>query len=132
MTNWVIVHLRLVFLFALLVGFQARADNLDADSTKKVVLDKTWTVEEFDGPGNFYWTWNSDGTLCLRLHGETGNCDDTGHWTMKDGRVCYELGWWGKADGMNSECFRVSKLNQNRYGAFFDSGLTFFKFAVPQ
>lgn len=126
------MHSRLFLFLAILVGFQARADNLDTDSTKKVLLDKTWAVEEFDGPGHYYWAWNSDGTVCLRLHDETGDCDDTGSWTMNDGRICYELGWWGKADGMISECLRVSEPDQDRYEALLDNGLTLFKFSVLQ
>ena len=42
----------------------------------------------------------------------------------------YELGWWGQADGMKSECFRISALDLDRQEALFDTGLTFFKFAV--
>ncbi len=83
MTSWAMIHPRLVLVFAVLVGVQARADKLDAEVTKKIPLDETWAVQEFDGPGHFYWTWNSDGTLCLRLHEETGDCDDTGFTLFK-------------------------------------------------
>ena len=88
MANWAMAHSRLVSVSALLLGLQASADKFDAGATKKIFLDKTWAVEEFDGPGHFYWTRNSNGTLCLRLHDGTGNCDDTGHWIMQDGCIC--------------------------------------------
>ena len=53
MTSWAMIHPRLVLVFAVLEGVQARADNLDAEVTKKILLDETWEVQEFDGPGHF-------------------------------------------------------------------------------
>ncbi len=128
MKHWTIV---LTFLAALALA-PAAAQMLDADSTKKLVVGETWVQPSMAGPGNSYWSWNVDGTLCVRLFDSTQNtCDDTGKWTMDAGRVCYQLGWWNVSESRDKfGCFRVSNLDRGAHAAIGDDGFVMFEFST--
>ena len=76
-------------------------------------MDRTWEAK--DGTTTSYWTWNSDGAVCLRLNDKTGTCADTGKWRLEGERVCYELTWYGEAYQLKSACFRIADKGQDRY-----------------
>lgn len=103
-----------VLLFSLSAAQQAAAQNLDADMAKKVMLDKTWARKNVGGQKSF-WSWSSDGTVCIRLFERSGKCDDTARWWMDGENVCYEAQWWGGNLGLKSSCFRIVDAGNGRY-----------------
>jgi hypothetical protein len=126
MRRWII---GLAFIAPLAVTPVA-ADTLDTDSAKQV-LDRTWVQNRSAGPGAHYWTWKSDGTVCVRLYdARQPNCDDVGQWTLKAGRVCYEMGWWSGGQADKSGCFRITQPSDTRYQAVRDDEVPLFRFAV--
>lgn len=110
----------------------AAAAALDSKATSSLLAGHTWQLKKPRGPGNDYWSWSTDGSVCLRLGESTGKCADTGRWKLNGERVCYELTWWGAESGMKSACFRVVALEKDRYGALQDSGLNLFEFSVAK
>ena len=106
------------------------ADTLDTDSAKQV-LDRTWVQNNSAGPGEHYWAWKPDGTVCVRLYdAKQPNCDDVGQWTLEAGRVCYEIGWWSGGQADKSGCFRIAQPSNTRYQAVRDNGVSLFQFSV--
>lgn len=105
------------------------AATLDSKTASALVSGRTWQLKKPRGPGYDYWSWNADGSLCMRLGEKTGNCADTGRWKLEGERLCYELTWWGAETKMKSACFRVSDLGKDHYGALQDNGLNLFEFS---
>jgi len=121
-------------LVVVIISFDAQralAAPVDAKAARGLISDRNWEMKQVKGAGG-YWSWKSDGTACLRLFEKKGKCDDTGRWTLKDNRMCYELGWWGQGFGMNSACYRIDDLGSGRYGALQDNGLNLFEFKVSK
>ena len=120
-----------LILLAPLAAAPAAAQTLDTDGAKKVLVGKTWAESKPEGDGKNYWSWKKDGTLCVRLWEPEGKCDDSGKWTLKAERVCYELGWWGNAySNDKSGCFRISKASNGRYHTVRDDGFAMTEFTV--
>ena len=84
--------------------------------------------EKAYGPGENYWEWKADGSVCLRLFEKTGSCDDVGRWKLEANRICYELGWWGVP--VTSLCFHISEPTTGRYEAADDNKVRVFEFSV--
>jgi len=120
----------LISFFALLAGFQAAAATLDAKAARSLISDRMWQQKAGSGPGYNYWSWKSDGSVCLRTDAKSGKCADTGRWKLDAERLCYELTWWGASIGRKSACLRISDQGRGRYEALQDNGLTFFEFSV--
>ena len=103
---------------------QKAARALDAAEVRSVAMDRTWEAK----PGGRratttqYWTWNSDGSVCLRLNEKTGNCADTGKWRLDGERVCYELTWYGQAGRGKSLCFGIAEKGGGRYAWILENG----------
>ena len=125
--NYCATRLALLVL-ALAQAMQVAAETLDADAARKLTADRTWRQKPFSGPGYNYWSWKSDGSVCLRLEEKRGKCADSGSWKLQDGRLCYELTWWAKSYGMNAGCFRISSAGQGRFEALQDNGMPLFSF----
>ena len=119
-------------ILSLCVDQQAAAETLGAEMAKNLVSGHTWVRKPTNAVAVSYWSWKSDGTVCLRLFDKQGKCDDTGRWKMDGERVCYELGWWGGTWGIKSACFRVSDLGKGRYEALEDNGIVQFEFTVSK
>jgi hypothetical protein len=107
-----------------------RATALDAKAVKTLVANRVWQVTRPRGPGYDYWSWNSDGSVCLRLGEKSGKCADTGRWRLEGERFCYELTWWGESYGLKSSCFRISDQGRGRYGWLSDNELITYEFSV--
>lgn len=107
-----------------------KAATLDANAVKTLTANRVWQVKRPRGPGYDYWSWNSDGSVCLRLGEKTGKCADTGRWRLEGERFCYELTWWGESYGLKSACFRISDQGQGRYGWLSDNELNAYEFSV--
>ena len=120
----------MISLFALCAGLQAADATLDAKAAKSLISGHTWRQPQPHGNAILHWSWNSDGSVCLRTEGATGKCADTGRWKLDGGRLCYDLTWWGKSIGRDSACFRISDKGGKRYEALQDNGLTLFEFSV--
>jgi len=120
----------MISFFALGTSFQAAADPLDSNAARSLISDHTWQQSSYSGPGFNYWSWKSDGSLCLRTEDKNSRCADTGHWKLDAERLCYELTWWGATDGWTSACFRITDLGKGRYQALQDSGFALFDFSV--
>ena len=110
----------------------ASAATLDAKATKILVSDRMWQQKTSSGPNYRYWSWKSDGSICLRADDKTDKCGDTGHWKLDAERVCYDLRWGGLTYGVKSACFRITDQGKGRYQALQDNGLTLFEFTVRQ
>lgn len=82
------------------------------------------------GPGFNYWSWKSDGSICLRTEDKDSRCADTGQWKLEAERLCDELTWWGATDGRKSACFRITDLGKGHYEAMQDCGFALFEFSV--
>lgn len=117
---------------SLCVHHRATAEPLGAEKSKNLVSGHTWIRKPTNAVAVSYWSWNSDGTVCLRLFDKQGKCDDTGRWKMDGERVCYELGWWGGTWGIKSACFRVAELGKGQYAALEESGIVQFEFTVSK
>jgi len=122
----------LIPLFALCSRLQAAEEILDAKAAGSLTSERTWQQPQAHGTGQIYWSWKSDGSVCLRTEGTTGKCADSGRWKLEGGRLCYDLTWWGKSVGRNSACFRISRKGEKRYEALQDNGLTLFEFSVVE
>ena len=109
----------------------AAADTLDAKALSGVVSGHTWQEKNIAGAGYLYWTWNSDGSVCLRQE-PTGSCMDTGSWKLDGDSVCYDLSWWGKSGGYNARCFRIADKGGGHYEMIPVSGVTTFEFTIPE
>ena len=109
---------------------EATAATLDAEAVKLLVTDRTWQQPQAHGSGQLYWSWKSDGTVCLRTEDKVSKCADTGRWTLGGNRMCYELTWWGASSGRKSACFRIDDQGNGRYEAIQDNGLSLFQFSV--
>ncbi|MDH3282356.1 MAG: hypothetical protein OEQ18_14670 [Gammaproteobacteria bacterium] len=120
----------LISFFTLCASLQAAAATLDAKAARRLISDRMWQQKAPAGPGYIYWSWKSDGSVCLRTEDENGKCADTGRWKLDGDRLCYELTWWGASAGRKSACFRISDQGKGRYEALQDNGLTFFTFSV--
>ena len=106
----------------------AAPEPLDAGAAKALIVNRTWEQQAAHGPGKVYWTWKSDGSVCLRTDGPKGKCMDTGKWKLEDNRMCYELTWWGASVGRKAACFRITDKDKNRYEAIQDTGFSLFEF----
>lgn len=119
-------------IFSLGVGQQAAAETLDSEMTKKLLSDQTWVRKAYAGGRDSYWSWKSDGTVCVRLFGRKGKCDDTGRWKKDGERVCYQMEWWSDHGGEKSACFRIAHAGKGRYEALEANGLVMFEFTVSK
>ena len=131
------IHSRLLIasmisFFAMSAGSHAEEATLDAKAAGGLISNHTWEQPQAHGTGKIYWSWKSEGSVCLRTDGRTGKCADTGRWKLDGGRLCYELTWWGKSVGRNAACFRIVDKGAKRYEALQDNGLTLFEFSVVE
>jgi len=118
--------------FALCANFPAAAATLDGTAAKGLISDRTWQQKARSGPTYKYWSWMSDGSVCLRTDGKTDKCADTGRWKLDDDRLCFELKWGGVSIGVKSTCFRISDKGKGLYETIQDNGLTFFEFSIVE
>ena len=109
----------------------ASAEALDAAAVGKLVSGSTWQQKGWSGPTYIYWTWNPDGSVCLRDE-KAGSCIDTGRWRLDGNSVCYELTWWGKSYGMSARCFRVAAKGDGRYDMLLVDGVTPIEFTIAR
>lgn len=130
--RWRIANAVLLISATCLPSSAIAAATLDAKAAKDLISDRTWQQKKFDSPGYNYWSWKSDGAICLRLNENTGKCSDTGRWKLEGDRMCYEVTWLFKSGGGNSACFRIADQGKGRYGALQDNGLTLFEFTVAK
>ena len=118
-----------ILTLSVLANSPAEAQTLDGTAVEKLALQGTWAAE--NDWGN--WSWSEDNTVCLRLADQSGDCADTGTWTVNGDVMCYELTWWGKAYDVRENCFTVNSLGDDRYEALYHGGAmvsTFIKFEV--
>ena len=118
----------LLLMLGLLLCPSAQAQELDGATLQKLAIQDTWVAEDSEF-GN--WTWNTDETVCLHLHGTDNKCADTGTWVMNDNVICYEFTWWGGDTRKN--CFTVQELGEGRYETLYHGGAmvsTFYYFKV--
>lgn len=118
---------------AMLVTLPAGAADLDAAAVRNLVSGKMWITEKLLNSSQLKsFDWKKDGTLCVRLGGTNGKCDDSGSWKLDGARVCYELSWWLKTQDMASACLDVADLGNGRYAANMSSGTRFMEFTVAR
>jgi len=122
----------LIPFLTLCASLPAAAATLDAKAARSLISDRMWQQKAPAGPGYNYWSWKSDGSVCLRTDGKNSKCADTGSWKLDGDRLCYKLTWWGASIGRKSACFRISDQGQGRYEALQDNGLTFFTFSLAK
>jgi len=103
---------------------------LDAKAAKSLVSGRMWQEPVIGGPGNWYWSWKADGSVCLRQNETTGDCLDTGTWKLKGNRLCYEMTWYGAELGRKSRCLRIVNEGKGRYRELEESGIATLKFSV--
>jgi len=120
----------LVVQFAMCWALPAFAATLDAKAARDLVSDRVWQQKPSSGPNDRYWSWKSDGSICIRTDDKADKCDDTGQWKLDAGRLCYDLRWGGLNIGTKSGCFRITEQGKRRYKALQDNGLTLFEFTV--
>jgi len=121
-----------MLVLALTSAAAGAAETLDAGAAKALIVNRTWQQQQAHGPGKVYWTWKSDGSVCLRTDGPKGKCMDTGKWKLEDNRMCYELTWWGASVGRKAACFRIAGKDKNRYEAVQDTGFSLFEFSAAR
>jgi hypothetical protein len=119
-----------IVLVASCPGLLAAAEPLDAEAAKRLVSNRLWQQQQAHGPGKVYWSWKSDGSVCLRTEAPRGKCADTGRWKLEGERMCYELTWWGASVGRKAACFRIVAQGKGRFEALQDTGFSLFEFSV--
>lgn len=120
------------FLFlTMLTSRPSGAADLGADAVGRLVSGTTWSARVLDTQAAS-WDWKTDGTVCLRLGGADGRCDDSGTWKLDGDRVCYQLTWWLKSYGMTSACLSVAELGHGRYEAKAANGNRFMQFTLAR
>lgn len=89
----------------------------DEAALRRLVAGTTWQLPNLTGlPGDEYWDFNRDGTMCFRLAGARSDpCTDTGRWRIEGADLCWKLSWFGKSDGLNAPCVQIEALGQGRY-----------------
>ena len=120
----------LLFWMGSFVGSVAAAQELDGSAVEKLALQGIWAAEE-DAYG--YWSWNEDGSVCLRLYEPSGDCADAGTWAIDGDFICYELEWWGEAYGQRAACLKVVAHEGMPYEVLFHDEVlvdTMFHFTV--
>ncbi len=108
----------------------AMAQDLDGDAIRALAARGTWHAE-FAEYG--FWDWREDGTVCLWLGAPTGECADTGTWSVDGNVLCYELTWWGASVGERDACVTVRALDDKRFETVFHGGAmesTMFAFGI--
>ena len=113
-----LASLVLILTLGLLANSPAEAQALKGTAIQKLALQGTWAAEKDWG----YWSWGADNTVCLRLHNQTGDCADTGTWTINGDVMCYELTWCGESYDVRTNCFTVHVLGDDRYEALYHGG----------
>ena len=131
-SNWRkrLASLALTLTLGLLANSPAEAQELDSAAIRELALQGTWAAEHSEF-GN--WSWNKDGTVCLRIGAAEGKCADTGTWAVNDNVICYELTWWGETTGNRKDCFTAQALGDGRYETLYHGGVmvsTMFFFKV--
>ena len=124
-----LASLGLMLTLGLLANSPAEAQALKGTAIQKLALQGTWVAEADWG----YWSWGADNTVCLRCLNQTGDCADTGTWTINGDVMCYELTWWGESYDVRTNFFTVHVLGDDRYEALYHGGAmvsTFFHFKV--
>jgi hypothetical protein len=129
------IHLRqailLILPFLLLCATsQAAGQVLDTAAARSLLSNRLWLLKPASSPDPYFWSWKSDGSVCVRFEEKSAKCDDTGRWKLDHGRVCYDLTWWGESLGFRSACFRIVDHHNGRYEAIEDNGVTAFEFTV--
>jgi hypothetical protein len=108
------------------------AQALDGDALRVLALRGTWKAEH---PEYGFWTWDKNGTVCLRVGTQEGDCADTGTWEINENALCYELTWWGESAGERINCFTVSAIDGQRFETLFHGSTMvsrMFAFAVRE
>lgn len=90
----------------------AIAQDLGAADVEAVMFAGIWNAS---ATGYGYWEWRDDTTVCLRLTGASGDCDDRGSWNLEGNKICYELEWWGEAYGVRSACINLIAKGNNAF-----------------
>ena len=111
--------LGLVLIFGSLLTTPVHAQGLDGEAVRQLALRGVWEAEHAEYG---LWTWNVDGTVCLRVGAKEGDCADTGTWTITDNVLCYELTWWGESVDERKSCFTVQPIDEGRYETIFHGG----------
>ena len=125
-----LASLGLMLTLGLLANSPAEAQALNGTAIQKLALQGTWAAEDAEFG---YWSWGADNTVCLRLLNQTGDCADTGTWTINGDVMCYELTWWGDGADIRINCFTVRALGDGRYETLYHGGAmvsTFIHFRV--
>jgi len=117
-------------LAAVLLPSQIAAATLDGKAAGNLLSGRDMASKNVAGEGFYYWTWNADGSVCMRLQEKNGKCADTGTWKVERDRVCYAFTWWGKSSGFAANCFRISEDAKGHYEAIQDNGMRLFEFTV--
>jgi len=126
----------LLVLFVSTVVFSAGAKDsdhkfVDADMVKALAVGHTWESKKLGGaPGYAWWSWQSNGSVCLRLNENMGKCDDSGKWRVEGNRLCWQLDWFGATFGLQSTCVRIVVQGKDRYLGIDEKGSTLFDFIV--
>ena len=115
---------------ALCAPLPAFAGIVDARVARDLVSDRVWQQKPSAGPNYRYWSWKSDGSICIRTDDKADKCGDTGRWKLDAERLCFDLRWGGLNRGMKSACFRITDQGKGRYEALQDNGLTLFEFTI--
>ena len=127
------VMLLLAALVLATVAIAKDDDNkvLDAKSVKALISNHMLESKKIaGGSGYAYWAWKSDGSVCMRLEGKTGKCDDKGRWKLDGNRLCWELEWFGNDLGLKSACVDIADQGKGRYLATDNSGTILLDFTV--
>ena len=126
----------LLVLFVSTVVFSAGAKDsdykfVDADMVKALAVGHTWESKKLGGaPGYSWWSWQSNGSVCLRLNEKMGKCDDSGKWRLEANRLCWQLDWFGATFGQQSTCIRIAVQGKDRYLGIDEKGSALFDFIV--
>jgi hypothetical protein len=91
----------------LIAGAPAQAQALDGLAIKELALRGTWNAQS---SGWGFWSWDEDGSVCLRLNEPTGECSDTGTWAIDGDSICYEFEWVWESEGQRALCLHINDL----------------------
>ena len=104
---------------------------LDASAVKALISNHMLESKQVTGGSGYnYWAWKSDGSVCIRIAGKTGKCDDKGRWKLDGNRLCWELEWFGNDLKLKSACVDVADQGKGRYLATDKSGTVLLDFTV--
>ena len=108
-------------LIATPVFSQTSTNKIVGNDLSSLASGRSWGISYYGDTNNpaltMVWDFRKDGSVCARSpNGKKGDkCMDEGKWNVKGEVICWELTWMGEPAGFKSNCFSVTRIDQELY-----------------